>query len=571
MSILNRHDLALISIDFGSAFTKVGFRKKTSKPSIERDSGSAFAKKGVHLQELGESVNLRDLNLSFDPDSICIPTIIARVETQNGVQWYGGHEAENFREGEGIKKYKDWKRDIFEQGAFIVNVDNGTNLWTPATDGIEGFLEDLAAIGETPRIIASIASALCLAPCALCLAPCALCLVPCALCLEEKVVSDLAAKHSLSISQLREAARRLGLSGESLSFQMNMGGEALVVDTLRSTLADFEHAIQYFAWLLTYVESYAIEKGLPSPRETHARICIPEFIDSGRIGALHGSNLIQSILEKAGWLLDSDIPVVGEPMANAIGLMTEGKNWVGWALYSNSEVSLRWDYMFQNNSLKSAFTNSIETHVILVVDVGAFTSDFAVLSFDTGDCDKYPSCYSRSVRLGISQMEDEILASLPSDKRAVVNSLTLEGREEFRKDVYSQNKIFDIRAGGDGPTRFTIGEDQERRMINEKIEWFAERVSEEVVVFMNHEQIECVDQIMFTGGGCQIGRLVEIVRKKLSDSYPRKNNREQVCHSPQPSDFKNDPSRHGIEGRLVRGATSIGGSSAYFNFSMPPR
>ena len=112
MTDLESYDSPLISIDFGSAFTKISFRKSSGKQPDDYDFGTAFAKTSCRILNLDDSVNLIDLNHKFDPDSLCIPTIVACAD---GVNWYSGSENLDLVESERVKVYKNWKSDLFDR------------------------------------------------------------------------------------------------------------------------------------------------------------------------------------------------------------------------------------------------------------------------------------------------------------------------------------------------------------------------------------------------------------------------------------------------------------------------
>ena len=87
-------------------------------------------------------------------------------------------------------------------------------------------------------------------------------------------------------------------------------------------------AVEFFGHLRTKVlESAArIERGTDVSK-IPVRICIPAFAESKSGGiAPEISDLFCDILKKAGWTPDCDRPVLTEPMANAIGILTGGKN-----------------------------------------------------------------------------------------------------------------------------------------------------------------------------------------------------------------------------------------------------
>lgn len=84
----------LISIDLGSAYTKVAIRRDWN----------------------GESELLRDLPLASDEVDFCMPSVVARVEGQGGTRWIIGAAAGAQAPGDGIRIFRYWKARLFATG-----------------------------------------------------------------------------------------------------------------------------------------------------------------------------------------------------------------------------------------------------------------------------------------------------------------------------------------------------------------------------------------------------------------------------------------------------------------------
>lgn len=85
----------LISIDLGSAYTKVAIRRDWN----------------------GESDLLRDLPLASDEVDFCVPSVVARVEGQGRTRWMIGAAAGAQAPGEGVRIFRYWKARLFSTGA----------------------------------------------------------------------------------------------------------------------------------------------------------------------------------------------------------------------------------------------------------------------------------------------------------------------------------------------------------------------------------------------------------------------------------------------------------------------
>lgn len=80
----------LLSIDFGSAYTKIAFRTSWNT----------------------ESELLRDIPLAPKETTYCIPSIVARVTRGHKEEWLIGVDAASQLPGDGVKIYRDWKAGL---------------------------------------------------------------------------------------------------------------------------------------------------------------------------------------------------------------------------------------------------------------------------------------------------------------------------------------------------------------------------------------------------------------------------------------------------------------------------
>lgn len=81
----------LVSIDLGSAYTKVAVRRDWN----------------------GESDLLRDLPLASDEVDFCVPSVVARVEAKGGTRWMIGAAAAAQAPGDGVRIFRYWKARLF--------------------------------------------------------------------------------------------------------------------------------------------------------------------------------------------------------------------------------------------------------------------------------------------------------------------------------------------------------------------------------------------------------------------------------------------------------------------------
>lgn len=84
----------LVSIDLGSAYTKLAIRRDWN----------------------GESELLRDLPLASGEVDFCVPSVVARVERRGGTRWMIGAAAAAQPPGAGIRIFRYWKARLFATG-----------------------------------------------------------------------------------------------------------------------------------------------------------------------------------------------------------------------------------------------------------------------------------------------------------------------------------------------------------------------------------------------------------------------------------------------------------------------
>jgi hypothetical protein len=106
----------LVSIDLGSAYTKVAVRRDWN----------------------GESDLLRDLPLASDQVDFCVPSVVARVDARGGTRWRIGAAAAAQQPGDGVSIFRYWKARLFATGPRgQVSRDEMGQTQTPGGDDYE--------------------------------------------------------------------------------------------------------------------------------------------------------------------------------------------------------------------------------------------------------------------------------------------------------------------------------------------------------------------------------------------------------------------------------------------------
>lgn len=85
----------LVSIDLGSAYTKIAIRRNWN----------------------AESDLLRDLPLASDEVDFCVPSVVARMDEGGGTRWTIGAAAAAQTPGDGVRIFRYWKARLFSTGA----------------------------------------------------------------------------------------------------------------------------------------------------------------------------------------------------------------------------------------------------------------------------------------------------------------------------------------------------------------------------------------------------------------------------------------------------------------------
>ena len=80
----------------------------------------------------------------------------------------------------------------------------------------------------------------------------------------------------------------------------------------------------FFRWLRDFVDPYCRLKKLGSVESIPVRITIPSF----GVNTANATLILNEILSANGWNMAVVDPVLAEPVANMIGTISGGKNWV---------------------------------------------------------------------------------------------------------------------------------------------------------------------------------------------------------------------------------------------------
>jgi hypothetical protein len=319
-----------------------------------------------------------------------------------------------------------------------------------------------------------------------------------------------------------------------------------------------EHAVNFFSELRDKLRPRAASKFPGKDFDTFpTRLCLPAF-GEGREGIPAGVEaLFCGILQRAGWRIDSDAFLISEPVANIVGVLTQGSNqtWQPYAGRGDSRRFLHMGRMFDFASLVKAVQRSRPTYTVLTCDIGSYTTDVAVVRFHTtDDPDRRPDIWASSMSLGVSQLDKSVYPSLPEEKSTWLAECQPRERLQWRKRLYGELAPYYAPALDD-----EIGAGSEMGRIRAAVEGFAGQVTRTVSQLLERIGVNDCQDVILTGGGCQIEKL----RNGVLAGVARHFGAGYLVHGPEGTPMRS--SKTILSPRLVRGATALGGTSVYFD------
>ena len=493
-------------------------RETTQHPILSIDFGNSYTKVAIRSDWNEQTTLYSERNsLKYDEDFICIPTLAARVKDTSGrEQWHFGTQVSNLSDSPRVRVFRNWKPKLFKGVETHLPVEETASSPGSTSNPIfESFTnEQLQSLLETRILIAS------------------------------------------GITEVRAILNSRQLSAASVAEE-----------------ADFEEiAVGYFKWLRTFVEPECGARNLGSTCEIPVRITMPSF----GVHAAGARQRLVNILMKAGWVPAEMQPALAEPVANIFGIVTEGRNKT-WSPPGKSGRSECPTYagMFPNSALYHALRNHAlgktrddrRIYWAMVVDVGGYTTDFAMIGFDLDDIEERikgeyqgkPRTADFSQPLGVYDLDKRVTAVLSKANQAgfekVVSEVDNTRVDRLHRQIYQEERPYDTGQGLIGKTT------DEKTQIDKCIEQFASEVADLARRFRLLHQYDRIDELILTGGGFNITKVRNAVCKELGPFL------RGSSHVPA-DDGAVLPNKCSRLGRiLVRGATAIGGASVIFDFS----
>ena len=267
-------------------------------------------------------------------------------------------------------------------------------------------------------------------------------------------------------------------------------------------------ASHFFGWLKDKVQRAGV-----TPQAVQVRVALPAFKESATIALV-----IARCMELSGW----DSPLIlraTEPHANMIGLFSSGKNAAvrNWAGTIGINYGATFDY-------HGPYVQAVRNHVLfdtgpdlldtLVIDIGAFTVDFAALTFDFGTDDVGDGLKlvrEESHALGVVRdLDQPVFTDLAARHGFELEEVSFLDRELTKRALY-QNQPHTLLTRAMGAIR--LGKQADQKAVRAFCDSFSEAIWKQVEKFMDGGRQPSV--AFLTGGGTRISRVVDQLRASL--------------------------------------------------------
>lgn len=316
-------------------------------------------------------------------------------------------------------------------------------------------------------------------------------------------------------------------------------------------------ASHYFTWLHGQVMEACHRLHLDGldPTAIPARLTVPAFARGKELETHPGCQLLLHALVRAGWKMHPNRPIVSEPYSNAIGVLTNGTNVV-----NKSRANL--GKMFGKGPLilTLADKSHYPSYRALLIDVGAFTTDFATVTLKTegntiDDPDVAFTIRQHSASVGISDLDARVFEALPKEKREWLTKTAEPVQiEAFHQQVYTDAKPYKTVEVG------AIGGAADADAVRAGADTFLQHLTAETMKFCDALEPIKHQELILTGGGTAIPRVREALLKAAQDG-----GRTYIRFHARGLKKGGAPGHtYNLTEEATRGGSAIGGASLYF-------
>jgi hypothetical protein len=219
-----------------------------------------------------------------------------------------------------------------------------------------------------------------------------------------------------------------------------------------------------------------------------------------------------------------------------------------------------------STSKRTQFCGGERLYWTVVVDVGSYTTDIAVVGFDLDNPDERFDDEERlrafSQPIGVMKLDSMVEKRVGVETAACFRKLSgNSGRiERYHRAVYGSFRLPYQIGGG-----VKIGEGSESEAIRECIREFADEVAEFAETYLNAHRYGRIDTLILTGGGCAIPAVRDSLSCRLKDFRTQTMN--SIIYIPTSGADSPKSGFRPLPPTLVRAATAIGGASVFFDFT----
>ncbi|MEM6926838.1 MAG: hypothetical protein AAF602_07930 [Myxococcota bacterium] len=289
-------------------------------------------------------------------------------------------------------------------------------------------------------------------------------------------------------------------------------------------------ATRFLAWL--YEDQIPQMVGTIDISAVQTQLCVPDFVLDDAL-AMRLENTMHAIGYRS-----TNRFTLSEPKANLIGVLTEGANALTRSGRPNPAV------MFGDTEVLKRLARPGEA--VLLVDVGAFTTDFALAGFTQDPDAGFAQDPSESLAHGIRKLDEWLLADAPEVDRRRVESSAAE-REHFHATIHG---------GIAGPRPEEFGLTQPA--VDATVDRFTQEILDGITRFLTDHEPGGLVAAVLTGGGSNVRGIANRLAAAL---YQRD---IATLHAPKQTDAPLDRVMYGLRPELVRGASAIGGASILY-------
>lgn len=290
--------------------------------------------------------------------------------------------------------------------------------------------------------------------------------------------------------------------------QMTPGAKATRHENWKAELfsqassSDYARAVivahKFFIWLNRWLQKKGVD-----PSGQRVRVCVPA-LDNVEPYA----STIAQIMDSSGWR-DVEIIKVSEPRANAVGIMSGGRNCLltngvpGYGpMYGASSDYADW----VRRELHGHRSHLIR---IAIIDVGSFTTDLAgiIVNLHTAESDGVHTQLQTSWQFGIiNQLDKLALPSVLSRHGLKPDALTFTEQEKMKQVLYAGGEFAVLGA--------TVGSAADQVVLTKSIQEFAQGICDRVQNDISEFEPEYA---YLTGGGSNIPTIQNTLRTFLKD------------------------------------------------------